>query len=63
MPVRSSKIDTTVQRFGDLNEFFALSAELDEKHEFCVSWIDCATRGKTIGRSVYVAGDFASNGH
>lgn len=62
VPIRSSMIDTMVQQFGDLSEFFSLSNELDEKHEFCVSWIDCAARGKTIGRGIYMAGDFASDG-
>jgi FAD/FMN-containing dehydrogenase len=61
-PIRSAQIDGVTQRFGDLDEFFALSAELDERHEFCVSWIDCAAKGKTTGRGVYMAGDFASDG-
>jgi FAD/FMN-containing dehydrogenase len=62
MPIRSSCVDGLVQRFGDLDEFFALSAELDRQHEFCVSWIDCAAKGKTIGRGIYMAGDFAGEG-
>lgn len=60
--IRSSQIDGVTQRFGDLDECIALSAELDEKHEFCVSWIDCVAKGKTTGRGVYTAGDFASDG-
>jgi FAD/FMN-containing dehydrogenase len=62
MPIRSSQIDSVTQRFGDLDEFFALSAELDPQHEFCVSWIDCAATGKMMGRGVYMAGDFTSDG-
>ena len=62
VPIRSSQIVGVTQRFGDLDEFFALSEELDEKHEFCVSWIDCMAKGKTTGRGVYMAGDFADNG-
>ena len=61
-PIHSSQIDGVTQRFGDLDEFFALSAELDGKHEFCVSWIDCAAKGKMTGRGVYMAGDFATAG-
>lgn len=60
--IRSTKVDVTTQRYGSLDDFFALSAELDEKHEFCVSWIDCADKGKTAGRGVYMAGDFAARG-
>jgi len=62
MPIRSSRIEAVTQRFDDLDEFFALSAELDEKHEFCVSWIDCLAKGKATGRGVYTAGDFAPEG-
>lgn len=62
MPIRSSRIASLTQRFGDLDEFFALSDELDEQHEFCVSWIDCTASGKSIGRGVYVAGDFSDTG-
>lgn len=43
-PIRSSRIDATHIRFGNLDEFFALSAELDPQYEFTVSWIDCLAR-------------------
>lgn len=60
--IRTSQIHSVTQRFDNLDEFFALSEELEQKHEFCVSWIDCAARGKTSGRGIYMAGDFASDG-
>jgi len=60
--IPTSTIATVTQRFDDLDEFFALSDELDDQHEFCVSWIDCAAGGKRIGRGVYTAGDFAEAG-
>lgn len=60
--IQSSRIDGVTQRFGDLAEFFAVSAELDLKHEFCVAWIDCAASGAATGRGVYMAGDFAAEG-
>ena len=59
LPIRSSQIDGTVERFETLAEFFALSAELDHEHEYGVAWIDCAATGRTIGRGVYLAGNFA----
>ncbi|MDR2365776.1 MAG: FAD-binding oxidoreductase [Zoogloeaceae bacterium] len=61
-PIRSSQIDGISVRFGDLDEFFALSEELDAQHEFCVSWVDCVARGKKTGRGVYMAGNFAADG-
>jgi len=62
VPIRSSRINYLIQRFGDLDEFFALSAELEASHEFCVSWIDCAATGRSNGRGIYMAGDFAGDG-
>lgn len=62
LPICSSRINSMTQRFGDLDEFFALSDELDEQHEFCVSWIDCLAKGNATGRGIYMAGSFADNG-
>lgn len=62
LPIRSSLLDVTTVRFGSLDEFFALSAELDQRHEFAVSWIDCLSRGKTAGRGVYSVADHAEAG-
>jgi FAD/FMN-containing dehydrogenase len=62
VPIRSSQLDQVTQRFDSLDEFFALSAELDETHEFCVSWIDCVAKGKATGRGVYSAANFSSEG-
>lgn len=62
VPIRSSQINGITQRFDNLDEFFDLSDEFDDAHEFSVSWIDCASKGKTAGRGVYMAGDFAEDG-
>lgn len=62
VPIRSSMIDATHVRFGALDEFFALSAELDDKHEYTVAWIDCLARGKSAGRGIYMVGNHAQEG-
>ncbi len=62
MPIRSSRIDSIVTRFADLDEFFALSRELDHHHEYAVAWIDCLAKGTYAGRGVYIVGDHASDG-
>jgi FAD/FMN-containing dehydrogenase len=61
-PIRSSRIICVTQRFNNLDEFFALSDELDHQHEFCVSWIDCVARNAKSGRGIYMAGDFSDQG-
>lgn len=58
--IGSSHLRTVTQRFGDLDEFFALSDELDARHAFCVSWVDCV--GRSAGRGIYSAGDFLAEG-
>ena len=62
LPIRSSLIDATHIRFGSLDEFFALSTELDGKHEYAVAWIDCLARGEATGRGIYMVGDHADEG-
>lgn len=60
-PIRSSRINCTLERFNSLSDFFTLAKELDKKHEFGVAWVDCIAKGKNIGRGVYMAGDFAQD--
>ena len=62
VPIRAAHVAGITQRFGDLGEFFALSDELDQQHEFCVSWVDCLARGSRLGRGVYSAGNFSDEG-
>jgi FAD/FMN-containing dehydrogenase len=62
IPIRASQIDFTVQRFGNLAEFFALSAELDAQHEYSVAWVDCLAKGADTGRGVFIVGDHAPYG-
>lgn len=62
IPIRSSQIDSTVLRFNNLAEFFALSTELDPQHEYSVAWIDCLAKGDRTGRGVFVVGDHATYG-
>jgi len=61
MPVRSSRIAVRSVRFGDLDEFLALSSELDRQYEYGVAWDDCLSEGKALGRGVYMAGDHAED--
>lgn len=62
IPIRSCQIDSTVVRFDNLAEFFALSAELDHQHEYSVAWIDCLAKGSQAGRGVFIVGDHAQYG-
>ncbi|MGY2279628.1 FAD-binding oxidoreductase [Pseudomonas sp. HMWF006] len=60
--IQSSLIDTTRVRFDCLIDFFALSAEMDARHEYSVAWIDCLAKGSAQGRGVFTAGDHCQTG-
>ena len=62
VPIRSSLINVTQVRFDSLDEFFAISGELENQHQYTVAWIDCLASGNSIGRGVYLAGDHAAEG-
>jgi len=53
-PVGSPFVAGQSIKFGNLDEFFALSAESAESHEYVVSWIDCLGRGETFGRGHFL---------
>jgi FAD/FMN-containing dehydrogenase len=48
-------IDQEQIRFGSLDEFLAIAAE-DDRHEYTVAWVDCLSRGRRLGRGVYLRG-------
>ena len=60
--VSSSNIEQQSIRFDQLDEFFELSGEHDNAHEYTVAWIDCLATGKSAGRGHYVTGDHAQSG-
>jgi FAD/FMN-containing dehydrogenase len=62
MPIRSSLVDVTSIRFANLDEFFALSTQYDPLHEYSVAWVDCQSRGETLGRGIFMVGDHATQG-
>ncbi|URX63030.1 FAD-binding oxidoreductase [Luteibacter anthropi] len=40
-------------KFGNLDEFFAISEESERDYEYTVAWIDCARRGAGAGRGLF----------
>lgn len=62
MPIKSSQILSGSTRFNNLAEFFQLASIHDSQHEYTVAWIDCAARGKSAGRGIFMFGDHAQDG-
>lgn len=58
-PVPSAYVDVENTRFADLDEFFALNAEAEAKHEYVVAWVDCLAAAP---RGIFMAGDHAPQG-
>lgn len=49
------------QRFGSLQEFFALAALSDAEHEYTVAWLDCAATSGKLGRGVFMRGNHCTH--
>ena len=50
------------RRFASLDEFLALNDDYEARYPYIVSWIDCAARGRALGRGIYMAGMHAPPG-
>ncbi len=53
--IRNPMIDSETVKFGNLDEFFAISEE-SEKYEYSVSWVDCVSKGDALGRGLFMRG-------
>ena len=62
LPINASSIRTQFRRFADLQEFLAISAEFDQRHEYAVAWVDCTAPAPSLGRGLYILGDHAASG-
>lgn len=60
--IRSPLIMAETVRYAGLDEFFALCAESDHDYEYTVSWVDCASAGKRLGRGLFMRGNHAPIG-
>lgn len=57
--VPGSVLEAENIRFGTLDEFFDLSAQSAQHHEYSVAWIDCLATGKARGRGHFTRADHA----
>jgi FAD/FMN-containing dehydrogenase len=46
-------------KFGDLDEFFALSEASDRDFEYTVAWVDISSNDHTLGRGIFIRGNHA----
>lgn len=57
--IASPWLNVETIRYRSLDEFFDLCAESDRDYEYTVSWVDCAGRGKALGRGLFIRGNHA----
>lgn len=47
-------------KFNNLESFFELNKESEKKFPYTVSWVDCTTKGKSMGKGIYMRGRHAT---
>ncbi|MCA9914468.1 MAG: FAD-binding oxidoreductase [Anaerolineae bacterium] len=55
--IPSPLIQSENTKFGNMDEFFALSDSHSET-PYTMSWVDCQATGRNLGRGIFMAGDF-----
>lgn len=60
-PIKSSMIAMESIKFNELTEFFCLSEESDQDYEYIVAWMDCLSKGSSMGRGIFMRGNHAEN--
>ena len=61
-PIQTSLIDAEYVRFRGLEEFQQLSSESSGTWEHTVAWIDCLGKGSSLGRGIFIRGNWAGHG-
>ena len=59
-PIQNPFIDAETIKFNNLEEFFTLSEQSSKEFEYIVSWVDCASKGKNLGRGLFFRGKHSS---
>lgn len=62
MRIESAVMDVEIIPFVNLDEFFRLSRESDQRFDYTVSWVDCLAKGKDLGRGLFTRGNHANKG-
>lgn len=60
--IPSSFIEMKTVPARNLSELVDSFTEYEDKHQFSVAWVDCLSKGESLGRGILMLGDFAQ-GH
>jgi FAD/FMN-containing dehydrogenase len=56
-PLASCAIRVETIKFANLDEFFEISRQSDPDFEYTVAWVDCQSRGPSLGRGLFMRGN------
>lgn len=60
--IENPMMEVETIRYEQLDDFFELSIESDEKYEYTVAWVDSMARGKKLGRGHFIRANHAVSG-
>ncbi len=58
--ISNTLIDQHVEKFANLDQFFALSETTAQDWEYTVAWVDCLAKGSSLGRGIFFRGNHAT---
>ena len=61
-PIVSSDLEVERIPFGNIGEFFTLNSETKDSHEHTVAWVDCASKGPSLGRGIFQRANWSRSG-
>lgn len=62
-PILSAYMSEQTLVFKNVDEFFEIEKSQRENFEYTVSWVDCTTRGRKLGRGVFSGGNWSTSGN
>lgn len=57
--VETARFIVDTDRTSDLDEVMSLQEEEDDRYRYSVAWVDCIARGRSLGRSILMRGNYA----
>lgn len=60
--IPSAYLDAQDTSFGNVSEYFDMSAEMNDIHEHTMAWIDCSTGGSSLGRGILSSANWSPCG-
>jgi L-gulonolactone oxidase len=60
--IKSSQLEIEIVPFDSLTQFWEVAVSSNATHEHTVAWIDCAAKGRRLGRGIFSRGNWSDQG-